>query len=120
MDRRIPHATRAAVDALVLEARRRAKDLDGQDKALTLRLRELGGVIRAAGDLAVFEDAPLIEERHIREAIARARPIEEQIRAKYGSYYAGLARDVSSAQKQAESPYNYWNWHANDEKRGYE
>ncbi len=120
MDRRIPHASREAVEAVVSEARRRAKDLDGKDKSLTLRLRELGGVIRAAGDLAVFENANIIEPKHIAEAVQRARPIEEQVRARYGSYYAGLARDVSGAQKAAESPYNYWNWHEHDEKRGYE
>lgn len=120
IDRRIPHATREAVESVVAEARRRAKDLDGKDKGLTLRLRELGGVIRAAGDLAVFEGAGLIEARHIAEAVHRAKPIEEQVRARYGSYYAGLARDVSTAQKAAESPYNYWNWHEHDEKRGYE
>ena len=62
----------------------------------------------------------MIEARHIAEAVQRARPIEEQIKARYGSYYAGLARDVSGAQKAAESPYNYWNWHEHDEKRGYE
>jgi len=119
-DRRIPHATAGAVEAVVSEARRRAKDLDGKEKGLTLRLRELGGLVRAAGDLAVFEGAPLIEARHIAEAVQRAKPIEEQVKARYGSYYAGLARDVSGAQKAAESPYNYWNWHEHDEKRGYE
>jgi ATP-dependent Lon protease len=87
---------------------------------LTLRLRELGGVIRAAGDLAVYDESPLIEAKHIAEAVRRAKPIEEQVRERYGSYYAGLARDVSGAQKAAESPYNYWNWHEHDEKRGYE
>src|SRR6185295_934083 len=69
MDRRIPHASREAVDAVVNEARRRAKDLDGKEKMLTLRLRELGGVIRAAGDLAVFEEASVIEAKHIAEAV---------------------------------------------------
>jgi len=120
IDRRIPHATKGAVEAVVNEARRRAKDLDGKEKMLTLRLRELGGVIRAAGDIAVFEGAPTIEAKHIAEAVRRARPIEEQVKERYGSYYAGLARDVSGAQKAAESPYNYWNWHEHDEKRGYE
>jgi ATP-dependent Lon protease len=120
IDRRIPHATREAVEAIVAESRRRAKDLDGKEKALTLRLRELGGVIRAAGDIAVYEGAEAIEAKHIAEAVHRARPIEEQVKARYGSYYAGLARDVSGAQKAAESPYNYWNWHEHDEKRGYE
>ena len=55
MDKRIPPATKDAVLAIISEAHRRAKELDGQDKALTLRLRELGGLIRSAGDIAVAE-----------------------------------------------------------------
>lgn len=119
MDRRIPHATRKAVAAIIEEAVRRAKVIDGRERALTLRLRELGGLVRTAGDLAVVDGSPLIEEKHIVTALKRARPVEEQIRERYGSYYGGLARDISGAQKDA-SPYNYWNFHINDEKRGYE
>jgi ATP-dependent Lon protease len=120
MDRRIPHASRAAVDALIAEAARRAREGENQKGALTLRLRELGGVVRAAGDLAVDRGDDLIEPRHIEEAIRRARPIEEQIKDRYGSYVAGLAKDVMSAQKQPDSPYNYWNWHEHDDHAGYE
>lgn len=120
MDRRIPHASRAAVGALIDEAARRAREGEHQKGALTLRLRELGGVVRAAGDLAVEQGAPLIEPAQIKEAIRRARPIEEQIKDRYGSYVAGLAKDVTSAQKQPDSPYNYWNWHEHDDHAGYE
>lgn len=120
MDRRIPHASRAAVDALIREAARRAREGENQKGALTLRLRELGGVVRAAGDVAVYRGEELIEPVHLTEAIRRARPIEEQVKDRYGSYTAGLAKDVTGAQKQSDSPYNYWNWHEHDEHTGYE
>ncbi len=120
MDRRIPHASRSAVDALIKEAARRALAGESQRDALTLRLRELGGVVRAAGDLAVSAGDDLIEPPHIAEAIRRARPIEEQIKDRYGSYAAGLAKDVTHAQKQSDSPYNYWDWHEREDRTGYE
>ena len=69
IDKRIPAATSEAVGAVIEEARRRAKTLDNQDKALTLRLRELGGLIRSAGDIAVTENASLIEAEHVKRAI---------------------------------------------------
>ncbi|HII39679.1 MAG TPA: AAA family ATPase, partial [Thermoplasmata archaeon] len=80
IDKRIPAATSEAVGAVIEEARRRAKTLDNQDKALTLRLRELGGLIRSAGDIAVTENASLIEAEHVKRAIKIARTIEEQIK----------------------------------------
>lgn len=118
MDTRIPHATRAAVQEIIEEARKRAKAIDNKDKSLTLRLRELGGLVRAAGDLAVVEGASLIESKHIRDALKRARPVEEQIKERYGSYMAGVSTDVSTSEKES-SPYHYWNYHVNDDKSGY-
>jgi len=119
MDAKIPHATKEAVVMVIEEARKRAKTIDNKDKALTLRLRELGGLIRAAGDIAVLEGAARIEANHIKEAMKRARPVEEQIKDRYGSYMGGLSSDVSSAEKES-SPYHYWNYHVHDDKRGYE
>ncbi len=118
MDKRIPPATQDAVIAVISEARRRAKDYDKQDKALTLRLRELGGLVRSAGDIAVAEKSTYIEAQHIKRAIKRARSVEEQIRQKYGSYYGGISRDISEAQKSS-SPYNYWNYHPSEGLEGY-
>ncbi len=106
MDGRIPHATRDAVMAIIEEGKRRAKKIDGEN-GLTLRLRELGGVIRAAGDLAVLYGDQYIERKHIEEALRIAKPVEEQIAERYGSYQAGLAKDASPAQR--EMSYNYWN-----------
>jgi len=73
-------ATREAVLSIIEESKRRAREGDKKEKALTLRLRELGGLIRAAGDLAVTERSKVIEADHIKRALKRARTIEEQIR----------------------------------------
>ncbi len=119
VDKRIPHASRGAVAAIVEEAHRRAKEIDNKDHTLTLRLRELGGLIRAAGDLAVIEGAALIEDLHIRKAIKLSKSAEQQIKERYGSYFAGQAADITESQK-AQSPYHYWNYHPHDDRRGYQ
>ncbi|MFQ6060707.1 MAG: Lon-insertion domain-containing protein, partial [Thermoplasmata archaeon] len=118
MDNRIPQASRDAVLAVIEEAKRRARTLDGKDKSLTLRLRDLGGLIRSAGDIAVVEGARLITAKHIKRAIKRSRTVEEQIREKYGSYQGGLATDISDSQRST-TPYHYWNYHIHDDRRGY-
>ena len=118
MDRKIPHATREAVDLIVHEARKRAKTVDNRDKSLTLRLRELGGLIRAAGDIAIVEEAKYVEGKHIRDALRRARPVEEQIRERYGSFMGGVSKDMTTSERES-SPYHYWNVHEHDDKMGY-
>src|SRR2546421_14302 len=55
-DRKIPHFDRTAVLEILREAQRRA----GRRGQLTLRLRELGGLIRVAGDIAQEEASPLV------------------------------------------------------------
>jgi Lon-like ATP-dependent protease len=72
-DGRIPHFGADAVALVVEEAARRA----GPGR-LTLRLRELGGLVRAAGDLAAVEQAPLVTARHVDAARTLALGIEEQ------------------------------------------
>src|SRR3989441_713578 len=119
VDKRIPPASRDAVGVVIEEARRRAKTLDNKDKALSLRLRELGGLIRSAGDIAVTEQAKRIEADHVQRAIKVSRSIEDQIRERYGSYTAGVGTDLSSAQREA-SPYHYWNEHKADDVQGYQ
>jgi ATP-dependent Lon protease len=118
MDGKIPHATREAVALIIEEARKRAKQVDSQDRSLTLRLRELGGLIRAAGDIAIVEQAKYIEGKHIRDALKRARPVEEQIKERYGSYMGGVSKDLSTSERES-SPYHYWNVHVHDDKAGY-
>ena len=113
MDGHIPHATIDAVEAIIAEGKLRAKS-DNQMNSLTLRLRELGGLIRAAGDMAVMEKAPLITADLIREARKRSRPVEDQIRERYGSYMKGVSKDVSSAQRE-KSQYYFENEHLDDQ-----
>jgi len=74
-DGKIPHFSRDAVLAIIEEARKRAN----RKGHLTLRLRELGGLIRAAGDLALEEGRNLVEARHVAEAKKIARTLEQQI-----------------------------------------
>jgi len=119
VDKRIPPVSREAVKLIVEEARRRAKETDDAPHALTLRLRELGGLIRAAGDLAVMEGSPTIEAAHIQRAIRIAKSAEQQIKDRYGSYTAGQAADITESQK-SQSPYHYWNYHPHDDRRGYQ
>jgi ATP-dependent Lon protease len=72
-DGRIPHFTPEGVRAVIEEAARRT----GAGR-LTLRLRELGGLVRIAGDLATFEGAPLTGAAHVERAREFARSAEEQ------------------------------------------
>jgi len=78
-DKKIPHFSNESVEAIVEEARRRAN----RKGHLTLRLRELGGLIRAAGDLAVEEKAKLVMKKHIVGAKKIARTLEQQIADKF-------------------------------------
>ncbi|MBI2135185.1 ATP-dependent protease LonB [Candidatus Woesearchaeota archaeon] len=78
-DAKIPHFAKEAVDEIIEEARRRA-DRKGH---LTLRLRELGGLIRAAGDLAKEQNSSLVMKKHVIEAKNIARTLEQQIADKY-------------------------------------
>ena len=104
MDGHIPHATIGAVQMIIAEGRSRAKS-DGQLNSLTLRLRELGGLIRAAGDIAVMEGSQFITEDHLKRALKRSKPAEDQIRDRYGSYTKGLTKDLSTAQKERSDYY---------------
>jgi ATP-dependent Lon protease len=98
MDGKIPHASRKAVKLLLDEARRRAKVIDDQRNALTLRLRDLGGVIRMAGDIAIMEKRDVIEERQMLFAIKNAKSIEDQIISRYETYEKAMQKDHSSSQ----------------------
>ena len=78
-DEKIPPFSKAAVEVMIGEARKRA----GMADNLTLRLRELGGLVRAAGDLAKEKGDSVVEPNHIKEAMKIARTLEEQIADKY-------------------------------------
>ena len=74
-DGKIPHFTKRGVSEILLEAQRRS----GTSGKLTLRLRELGGLIRTAGDIARETQSEHVTEEHVREAKKIARSLEQQI-----------------------------------------
>ncbi len=78
-DGRLPHFTDTAVEEIILEAQRRAMRKDH----LTLKLRDLGGLVRVAGDIARAEDAENTTRDHVLQAKQRSRSIEQQIADDY-------------------------------------
>ncbi|AGK61664.1 Lon-B peptidase, Serine peptidase, MEROPS family S16 [Archaeoglobus sulfaticallidus PM70-1] len=78
-DGKIPHFDRNAVAEIIKEAKRRA----GRRNHLTLRLRELGGLVRTAGDIAKSENSDLVRVEHVLRAKKIAKTIEEQLADKY-------------------------------------
>ena len=73
--REIPHFEKSAVSIILREAQRRA----GRRGKLSLRLRELGGLVRIAGDLAMEEGAPFTTAAHVLGARNIAKPLEQQV-----------------------------------------
>lgn len=78
-DGKIPHFTRDAVAEIMREAKRRS----GRKGHLTLMLRDLGGLIRVAGDIARSEGTALTESRHVLQAKKMARSLEQQLADRY-------------------------------------
>ncbi len=74
-DGRIPHFSRDAVYEVLKVAEQMAQQIDGRRDAYTLRLRDLGGVIRIAGDLAVQEHGSLVDAEHVRMAETVSRGV---------------------------------------------
>lgn len=93
-DNKIPHANRQAVDAIIEEGKRRAKAVDNADDALTLRLRELSGIVRLAGDIARISDGEIIDAAAVELATKRGKNIEEQLSDRYGSLYKAQSGDT--------------------------
>ena len=76
----------------IKEAKSIAKKIDNADDSITLRLRNLSGLIKLAGDIAVTNNSKLIEAEYIKSALKHSKSIEEQINDKYGSMWkAGLS-----------------------------
>lgn len=78
-DKKIPHFDKYAVAEILKEAQRRA----GRRGHLTLRLRELGGLIRVAGDIAREKHKPVVTAEDVIEAKRIARSLEQQIADRY-------------------------------------
>ena len=63
-DGKIPHFSKTACNEIIKIARK----FSGKKKKLTLKFRELGGLIRAAGDLAKEDGSKFVTVKHVRSA----------------------------------------------------
>ena len=74
-DGKIPHFTRDAVGEIIREARRKA----GMRNKITLKFRELGGLIRAAGDIAKEKGHKYVTPEDVLDGKKAAKTLEHQI-----------------------------------------
>ena len=78
-DEKIPHFDSEACAEIIREARRRA----GRKGQLTLILRDLGGLVRVAGDIARADGSELTLAKHVLEAKKMSRSVEQQLADQY-------------------------------------
>lgn len=78
-DGKISHFDSGATAEVIREAQRRS----GRKNHLTLKLRELGGLVRAAGDIARSEGAQAVGAGHVVRAKSLARTLEQQMVDKF-------------------------------------
>lgn len=78
-DGRLPPFEMEAIEEIILEARRRA----GRKGHLTLEFRNLGGLVRVAGDIARAENKEFTSRDDVLQAKARSRSIEQQLADDY-------------------------------------
>ncbi len=78
-DKKIPHFDIGAIAEVIREAQRRS----GRSGQLTLRLRELGGLVRVAGDIALSEGVPIVHAEQVVKAKRASRSLEQQIADRY-------------------------------------
>lgn len=78
-DSKIASFTKDAVAEVIHEAQRRA----GRKGRLTLRLRELGGLVRVAGDIAKEDGDDIVDTHHVTRAKLAARSLEQQVADRY-------------------------------------
>lgn len=74
-DGKISHFDKDAVAEVIHEAQRRA----GRKGKLSLRLRELGGLIRSAGDIAFEKGDKIVTQEHVLQAKKIAKSLEQQV-----------------------------------------
>ena len=74
-DGKIPHFSKDAMEEVIREAKRKA----GMKNKITLRFRELGGLIRASGDIAIEKKHRYVTREDVLEGKKTARTLEQQI-----------------------------------------
>jgi Lon-like ATP-dependent protease len=78
-DGKIPHFDKSAMEEILREAKRRSN----RKGHLTLKLRDMGGLIRVAGDLARQSGSEVTTADHVIAAKKTARSIEDQVSDEY-------------------------------------
>jgi Lon-like ATP-dependent protease len=78
-DGKIPHFDKGAMEEIIREGRRRSN----RKGHLTLKLRDMGGLIRVAGDLARQDGSEITTAEHVIAAKKTARSIEDQVSDEY-------------------------------------
>ena len=78
-DEKIGHFSKGAIGEVIHEAQRRA----GRQNHLSLRLRELGGLVRVAGDVSRELGEETVTAEHVMTAKTIAKPLEQQIADRY-------------------------------------
>ena len=78
-DEKIGHFSKGAIGEVIHEAQRRA----GRQNHLSLRLRELGGLVRVAGDVSRELGEDTVTAKHVMTAKTIAKPLEQQIADRY-------------------------------------
>ncbi|MEC9138761.1 MAG: ATP-dependent protease LonB [Candidatus Thermoplasmatota archaeon] len=78
-DEKIGHFSKGAIGEVIHEAQRRA----GRQNHLSLRLRELGGLVRVAGDVSRELGENTVTAEHVMTAKTIAKPLEQQIADRY-------------------------------------
>tara|TARA_X000000368_G_scaffold403936_1_gene379419 strand:+ start:6072 stop:8102 length:2031 start_codon:yes stop_codon:yes gene_type:complete len=91
----IPHFDKGAIGLILKEAQRRS----GRRGKLSLRLRELGGLVRIAGDLAAEENASMVLAEHVVRARAIAKPLEQQVADRYLERQSEYAMLVNTGER---------------------
>ena len=74
-DAKIPHFDREAVEEIIFEAKKRAQ----RKGKLTLKLRDLGGLVRAAGDVAKEKGNNIVTAQDVYEAKISSKTLEAQM-----------------------------------------
>ncbi len=78
-DKKIPHFSKEAVEGII----KMSKKISGRKGYLTLKMRELGGVVRAAGDLAREAKSKVVEAKHVKLAEQVSSSLEQQMAERY-------------------------------------
>ena len=86
-DKKIPHFVMEAADEIIREAKRKA----GTKNKLTLKFRELGGLIRASGDIAAERGHKYVTREDVLDGKKMARTLEQQM----GDVYLGKKKEYN-------------------------